>query len=97
MADAEPLARQEELSSRLFELSHHEDQDAQDNEESIKENLNATDKDVTVSLSEENKNIIKQNTSFVNTTTDKKVSSNQIFLLKEKDYIFIKRYLMKWK
>ena len=97
MADAEPLARQEELSSRLFELSHHEDQDVQDNEESIKENLNATDKDVTVSLSEKNKNIIKKNASFVNTTTDKKVSSNQIFFLKEKDYIFIKRYLMKWK
>ena len=97
MADAEPLARQEELSSRLFELSHHEDQDVQDNEESVKENLDATDKDVTVSLSEKNKNIIKKNASFVNTTTDKKVSSNQIFLLKEKDYIFIKRYLMKWK
>jgi len=68
MADAEPLARQEELSSRLFELSHHEDQDVQDNEESVKENLDATDKDVTVSLSEKNKNIIKKNACFVNTT-----------------------------
>ena len=68
MADAEPLERQKELSSQLFELFHNEDQDVQDNEESVKENLGATDKDVTVSLSEKNKKIIKKNACFVNTT-----------------------------
>ena len=68
MADAEPLERQKELSSQLFELFHNEDQDVQDNEESVKENLDATDKDVTVSLSKKNKKIIKKNACFVNTT-----------------------------